>query len=264
MHTVIHTALFIAFLGIASLSPPMAAVFAQGNQNPSVQAEFEMLDTKKDQDGIIALWQKHPMETAFVIDTYLEGGLALFEQSGAEKKEEIGAMYDRGLRGALAADKAFGRKIFSDYASSFIGWDNDEKKQFRFGQKSYNEAKDALQKGAYTDAFTLANDSINAARPLGDWWGVAVAQTVSGEAQEGLDNFSGALVSFSEARLLFQNFGMMEDLLRSEMGMARSLVKLKRFPRALVTIESAQSIALQLNKTEVLEDLKALHNIVSK
>ncbi|MGH1376572.1 MAG: hypothetical protein ACRBCK_09515 [Alphaproteobacteria bacterium] len=254
---------FLAFFfGIGFLFN-VAPVLAQSkDEQAAVKERFEALDNKQDIDGIVVLWQNNPSVTAFVIDTYLEGALALFEQSNGENENKIKAMYDRGLRGALAADKAFGRKVFSDYASSFIGWDDQQKRQFRSGQKFYGDAKEALKAKRYEDAFASANESISVARPLGDWWGVAVAQAVSGIAQEEMLDFQGALVSFSEARLLFHNFGMMEDLLRSEIAMARVLIELKRFPRALVSIDYAEPLALQLRDKDGQEELNVLRSLL--
>ena len=241
-----------------SLFIQAGTVLAQEKPKSAAQIKFETLDSKQDQAAIIALWREHPGKTAFIIDSYLEGGLALFEQSGVAAQNEIKAMYDRGLRGALAADKAFGRKIFADYASSFIGWDDEQKKQFRFGQQAYGKAKKALENKQFKAALASATESTNAARPLGDWWGVAVAQAVAGAAQEELHNPQSALEAFSEARFIFHNFGMMEYLLPSEVAMSRLLVELKRFPRALVTIESAAALALQHKNTVAQEELKML------
>ena len=70
----------------------------------------------------------------------------------AYKDGDIKTMRARARKGALAADKAFGRVIFTDYTMSFIGCTQDEQGRFRAGQKAHGEARTALKAGDHAKA----------------------------------------------------------------------------------------------------------------
>ena len=233
---------------------------AGAQQKPKSEAHlsFETFDKASDQNAIIKLFRNNPGEVAFIMDSYLEGALALFEQAGHAENDQIEALFAHGLRAAFAADEAFGRRIFSDYASSFAGWDDAQKKQFRSGQAFYGEARTALEEQRYEDAIIAAEGSFGAADPLGDWWGVAVSLAVIGTAQEQLNRKQEALNAYSRARLLFQNFGMMDDLLSTEVAMTRLLKELGRAPRAQATANSAEKLAIILGNKNAEKEIAKL------
>ena len=89
---------------------------ACGLSQDNFKKRFEALDDKRDHDGVVALWKGAPGRVLGTIDSYLEGALKLMEEGKADDKT-IATMHQRALRGALAADQAFDRAIYTDYAA---------------------------------------------------------------------------------------------------------------------------------------------------
>lgn len=205
---------------------------------PSTKMIFETLDQKGEKESIVTLFKENPADAVFVMDSYLEGALALYEE-GSASDIEIQSMFEQGLRAAKAADTAFNRRIFTDYAASFSGWNDSQKKQFRKGQKLYKEARKALSQKELEKALLIAEESRMASEPIGDWWGAAAAMALTGAAQRQLGNNQAALDSFGRARIIFQAFGMEKKLISTEIEMGRTLIKLQANLRAKVTLESA-------------------------
>lgn len=223
----------------------------------NLKERFEALDAKGDRAGIVALWKENPSRILSIIDSYLEGGLKILEGDAPDRKK-VDAMYARAIRGALAADEATGRSIFSDYASSFAGWNAEQQKQFRAGQKAFGAHRTALREGKVAEALRLARECEKHARPLGDWWGTAMGLSGIGNCLERMGQPEQALTAHQDARLIYQNLG-----LRSELGnltaMARLLVELDRKPRARVTIEKALVLARRSRRgANTVKELEAL------
>lgn len=228
-----------------------------------VKAAFESLDGKKDHAGMVALWKKHPGRALGVIDSYLEGGLKILEGDKPDQ-ESVKAMFARALRGAHAADEALGRCIFSDYAASFVGWTPEQQKRFRGGQKAFGAFRKAIrsQDGA-EKALTEATRCLDLARPLGDWWGMAMGHTGRGQALEKLGRLEEALAAHQAARLIYHDFHLSSEL-NNLRAMARLLVKLDRKPRARVTVKRALVLAKALGKRgeRALAELEELSRVL--
>lgn len=232
--------LFLAVLGARS---PAAAQDTGG-----LRKSFEELDAKGDQAAIVALWKANPGATLAVIDSYLEGSMKLMEKNGDAK--EIEALQQRALRGARAADTAHGQSIFSDYASSFVGWTPEQRKSFRGGQRAFSAAMQAAQKKDWKAALAKGEECLKLARPLGDWWGTAMGLSVIGDAQEQLGTLEAALEAHSQARLIYHSLGLAGDEYGNLRSMAALLGKLDRRPRALNSIASALALADALGDAE--------------
>ncbi len=231
-----------AALDPAALAP--ATVASVGRDPSDLTERFEALDDAGDRAGIVELWRAHPYDALPVIDSYLEGSLAAIEADPAKRgSDEIEALHARALRGARAADQAFGRAIFSDYAASFAGWTAEEGARFRRGQQAFGEFRAASKAGRHESALEHASACVELAEPLGDWWGTAMGLGGMGAALHALGRDAEALVPLSRARLLNHELG----LAGSEYGNLRTLVDvlvaLDKSSRAKVAIESALVLA---------------------
>ncbi len=245
-----HLALSVLLVAVLA-----ASAAAQGD----LQKRFEALDDAGDHAGIVALWRDHPFQTIGTIDSYLEGFLALVEKPGEADAAKIEAMKKRALRGARAADEAFGRPIFGDYASSFVGWSPEQQAAFREGQKANGAARGALRKKDFEAARKQALLCIEKARPLGDWWGTASGLSALGQAERGLGRSEAALDALQQSRILFHDLGLAKDAARDAAEMVELLLELDRPVRAAVTVEQGLGLAKACKDaalTARLEDLR--------
>ena len=229
-----------------------------------VRLKFEALDEKHDNPAIVQLWRDNPAEALGVIDSYLEGSLSKLEADRATPPATIAAMEARGLRGARAADEAFSTAIFADYAASFGSWNGEEQTRFRRGQELFGVASKALRAKNYAEALAKATDSLELARPLGDWWGSAMALGVMGQAHLQLGQKLEALECASQARLIDHDLRLVQAEYTSLDVIVRAATALGRVERALVAAEAGLALAHQLGEEagaaayeKALTDLRA-------
>jgi tetratricopeptide (TPR) repeat protein len=233
---------------------------AQGGGD--LRKAFEELDAKKDDAGLREFWKQNADATLGLIDSYLEGSLREIEKKGDAKK--IAQMQQLALRGAKAADAAHGREIFTDYASSFIGWDEAQRKSFRAGQKAFGKAGAALKQGDAAAALAAAEECVALARPLGDWWGTAMGLTASAEAQEKLGKTEAAADLHAQAWLIHRELGLRGDAYGNLASMARLYADLGRTERARVSAERALEMARALGDAEGTAKLEELVKRLAK
>jgi len=212
-----------------------------------LKARFEALDTAGDHSAVVALFRSNPNGVMFLIDSYLEGSLALFEKEGSAKADEIQSMHSRAIRGAKAASDAFMSPDILDYASSFAGWNDEEKMQFRAGQKACRASSKAHKAKDYEAALKHAQAGLDAAWPLGDWWGTAMAMSAQGRAYIGLDQPMDALRSLSTARILYHGLALYRSARGQDLQMVPLMLELGRFPRANATIDRGLAAANRYN-----------------
>ena len=223
---------------LACLTVAVAVPLAAQN---NLKSQFESLDDKGDHAGVVALWKTNPARVLGTIDSYLEGALKILESDDPDVSK-IKGMHARALRGARAADEASGRSIFSDYTSSFVGWNAAQQKRFRAGQGAFSAHRKAMKGGKLDEALAQAEKCHDLALPLGDWWGTAMGLSGMGAALEQTGKLERALSAHSRARLLYQSLGLSSELTNLT-AMARILVKLERKPRARVTVDKAMAMA---------------------
>lgn len=254
---------------VRSLVACVAAVcLLAGARGPAAQdigalrKTFEELDAKKDETGLQAFWKENAPATLYVIDSYLEGSMRELEKKGDAKK--IAAMQQLALRGAKAADAAHGTHIFADYASSFVGWDEAQRKNFRGGQKAHRKAGEAMKKGDAAAALTAAEECVALARPLGDWWGTAMGLTAAAEAQEKLGKHEAAADLHAQAWLIHRELGLVGDAYGNLASMARLYTELGRTERARVSVERALEMARALGDAEGTTQLEELAKKLAK
>lgn len=247
------------FLGsfVAALS------LAAAPQEDELAVKFRAFAAKQDRAGLVALWREHPGETLASIDEYLEGSLAKTEEARAKKEkvdeQEIRAMHATALFGASCADEAFGTAIFSDYASSFVGFDEAQQYKFRRGQAAHKQAQALLREKKGAEALEHAKECAELARPLGDWWGTAMGLAAMGKAYEQLEKQEEALSAYSLAALIYHDLRLLGAELPNVTATARLCVELGRKPRAEAAIARGLELATALGDPRskgALEELK--------
>lgn len=233
----------------------LAAVFCGTVSAQSTKASFEELAEKKAGNKIVELWKKTPFETLPTIDSYLEGSLKLVEASEAPDQDAIVGMHAKAMGGARAADEAFGSVVFSEYASSFIGWTREQQKQFRLGQKAYGDARAAQQADRFEDALAAGQDCVTKAQPLGDWWGTAMGYSAIGAAQKGLGNVEKALTAFTSSRAIYHDLRLGGAELNCTVEMVALLKQRGSMERAKVTCQQGIALAERLGNTSAKAQL---------
>ncbi len=213
---------------------------------------YRDLATKNDIAGLEALWRQHPAAVLATIDADLEGSLKLIEEGRPRHDKEVKAMRARARRGALAADAAFGRVIFTDYAMSFIGWQSAEQARFRNGQKAHGASREALKAGDYTAALAAGQRCVELAHPLGDWWGTAMGWGDVALAHEASGDIPAAVTAHSTAHLIYYDLGLLSSAQRHAQSMALLLEKQGNLDRAMSAIEAA------LNTAKARKDTSAI------
>ncbi|MCP3914588.1 MAG: hypothetical protein GY711_03410 [bacterium] len=222
-----------------------------------VKAQYQALFEKLDGAGLRKLWSEHPDLVLITFDADLEGSLKIHEATpDGSRQKEADALRDRALWGATVASDVTGRPVFADYAISFAGWGEAERKQFRSGQASYKDGMQAFRKGAFAVALAAGTACRDAAEPLGDWWGTAMGLTLEGMALEARGEHERALRRTSRARLLNNALGLRGSEYQNLRGMISQLTTLRRWERAHLTADAAVTIARERKDTAgVIENL---------
>lgn len=223
----------------------------------ALRAQYHECFEAEAEGRLAQLWLDNQGLILTTIDADLEQSLSIWEASpDAPDADAIAELHARALFGARVASTVTARPIFHDYASSFVGWDDDDKRRFRAGQAAYGDAMGALRSDDAEGALKSARACTEAAEPLGDWWGTAMGLSAEGIALSQLGRHDEALVASSRARLLYDQLG----LLGSEYGCLRAmvgqLVALERWPRARATLDDAIATAEALGDERGLAALR--------
>lgn len=247
------------FLAALLLAAAPAFVLAAPAVPGSVHEQFIELASKQDHDAVLALWRAHPGEVLGTIDADLEGSLRLREKA-AEKGTEpdlkvITAMQLRALWGARIAVEASGHPLIVDYVSSFVGWNAEQQKQFRSGQKAYARSAKALAGGDAKAALEAGIECLQLTGPLGDWWGSAMGCDAIAAAQAALGNHEKALESAAFGRTICHDLGLLGDEYGALKRMIAACSALGRLPRARTACDSALALAKQLGDEAGIKEL---------
>jgi hypothetical protein len=246
---------------LAVLPGPDSTVAAQDTASggPATPAErYEALAAEGYYAGLVELWREAPESAIPVIDSDLEGSLALWEEHGAQRADEIAALIERALLGARAATEATGRRRILDYVTSFAGWDAEQKAAFRQGQQAFRSGREALRAGDARTALERGRSCRDLAEPLGDWWGTAMGLQLEGQALVALDRREEAVTPLARARLVYRELGLTASALRIEVELADLLLELGREPRARAMIEDGLSTARRLGMDDLAERFSEL------
>lgn len=236
------------------------------DRRAKVTAEYHKLTAEQNAEGLKKLWKENEGLVLQTIDADLEGSLSLWEAAkDAPPKEEIAELHKRALFGAKCASQALSRPIFLDYAASFVGWTDEQKGDFRTGQKVYGRAMQELKDGNAEVALEAAKETVLRAAPLGDWWGAAMGYGGQGSALQQMGELEDALKAYSQARLLNADLGLQFSEYRNLQGMLSCCRALERWQRGLATAESVVEYAEAFGDEDGLKDaLRAKKEIEGK
>lgn len=211
-----------------------------------VRKQFVELAGKQDHDAVLALFRAHPSAVLGAIDADLEGSLKVREKSTEPDMQKINDLQSRALWGARIAAEASGHPMILDYASSFVGWNDAERKRFREGQAAFGRAMKALAAEEPDKALAAAMECLQLSGPLGDWWGSAMGCDAIASAQAALENHEKALESAAFARTIYHDLGLEGDEYTVLQTMIEACRKLGRTARAKVACDSAIVLAKKL------------------
>ena len=236
----------------AAVASAVALVLAGASAAPPQDAEAEVLAgyrklaDAQDEAGLANLWAAHPELVLTTIDEDLEGSLALREKSEAPDETRIAQMHARAIFGARAAAAAGLSPLLADYAAAFSGWNAEQQKQFRAGQKAFGRARAAAQAGKHEDALAAGNECVALAEPLGDWWGTAMGFSAAGQSLSALGRHEEALVALGRARVLHHDLGLTGSEYGNLQAMVAALSALGGGPRLAELARQAAALGRAL------------------
>lgn len=215
-----------------------------------VRARYLELAAKGDGDACRELWRKERGSILPVIDADLEGSLKVREEAAGraltpDDERKIQDMQRRALWGANQA-AAVGHPFVLDYAASFVGWDEEQRSNFRAGQRAYSEARSALKKGDHAAALTAARRCRELAAPLGDWWGAQMGWEAEARALESSGAKEEALAAWSRVRMVATTIALAGDEYEATAKVAELAAGLGRTERARAAAQAAIALAKAL------------------
>jgi hypothetical protein len=222
-----------------------------------VRKQFVELAGKKDKDALVALWKANPGVVLSVIDQDLEGSLRDMEKGEAPDSAKVKEKQQRALFGAECAAIATGHPILVDYASSFVGWNAEQKRQFRDGQKVCAASGEALAKGDKAAALAKGKECIERASALGDWWGTAMGYDAVGHAAQAMGGIDDALTALTQARMINHDLGLSGEEFQELSVLTDLSIAAERWQRALAFVRDAQVLAGTLGDADGAKALAA-------
>lgn len=245
--------MLILALALAFTSPAPAV------QQDQVRTDFVALFEGREKEGLLELWRENPGAILVTIDADLEGALSEWEKKpDAPDTAAIAERHERALWGAMAATELTGNPIFADYAASFIGWDTEQKRSFRAGQKAFGSARRALAGGDTEAALAAARDCIGRAGPLGDWWGLAMGLQAEGDALARQGDHAAAALSLARARQVNHDLGLTGAEYGCSVSLARVLAQHGPHERARAAVSHAIALAVAVGDENGQGELMAL------
>ncbi len=229
-----------------ALLVPLLSPFAAAEP----RERYVELATKGDAAGCQALWREARGAILPVIDADLEGSLKIREDAAgralsADEEKKIETLHRRALWGGQQA-AAVGHPFILDYASSFVGWDEEQRSSFRAGQRAYSEARGALKKGDHSAALIAAKRCRELAAPLGDWWGAQMGWEAEARALEASGEKEEALAAWSRVRMVATTISLAGDEYEATTRVAELSAELGRVERARAAVDAAIALAKEL------------------
>lgn len=249
---------------LLSLAPTTAPLpLPQDDRRAKVSEQYKALAEARDAESLGELWKQNRGLVLQTIDADLEGSLALWEKDKEKApKDQIAALHARALYGAEVASQALQQPIFLDYASSFVGWNDQQKASFRAGQQVYGRAMRELKEKNWEVALEAGRETVERASALGDWWGMAMGYGAEAEAARQLGWFEDSLRAFSMARQINHDLGLEYSEYKNLEGLVAVARADSRFTRALVAakdwVASAKAFKDQAGLKKALTSLVAI------
>jgi hypothetical protein len=242
---------------LLSLQTPAAPAPAPAKSGKEMRAQFFELAGKKDHDACLALWKANPGAVLPSIDADLEGSLKAREKSSEPNMNTILDMHARALWGAQIAFEASGDPMILDYASSFVGWNDEQRKSFREGQAAFRTAMTALKGGDAKAALAAGQQCLDLASELGDWWGTAMGYDAIAASQKSLGALDKALEAAGHARAIYHSLALEGDEYEAATSMVDLCVTAKRIPRGKAACHIALALAKKLHDADGERNLLA-------
>lgn len=236
---------------------PAAPAPSPAKNGKEVRAQFFEYAGKKDHDGCLALWKANPGAVLPSIDADLEGSLKAREKSGDSGASTVMDMHQRALWGAQIAYEASGDPMILDYASSFVGWNEDDRKSFREGQAAYRTATKALKGGDAKAALAAGQQCLDLASALGDWWGTAMGYDAIAASQKSLGALDKALEAAGHARAIYHSLGLEGDEFEAVSMVADLCVTTKHVYRGKAACRIGIALAKKLGQKDAEKSLTA-------
>lgn len=236
---------------------PVLACVGQGDPSETSRAELERHLRAGEEAAVIDWFKAHPDAGLPFFDHYLEGGLKLIERGSDRASAD--ASFEMGLKFAALADRALGEMSFSEYARAFAGWDAAQQKQFRAGQRLFREGMQALKTDA-ARALGLCQQSLDQSKPLGDYWGTAMAQSGIGAARLAQKEYEPAKAAFTEAARLYERLHLRQDRAETFIELAKAQIGLGDESGARDTLQAAQRLLTTGDPPALRENIDKLLN----
>jgi hypothetical protein len=237
---------------LLALAPSTPAIDAK-----EVRKQYVECHSKKDGAALLALWKEHPGAVLPTIDSDLEGSLKLREKSAAPDAKAIADLHARALWAAQIAFEASNDPMILDYASAFVGWNEEQRKHFREGQTAFRTAMNSMKAGDGKGALESGKQCLERASHLGDWWGMAMAFDAIAAGHKALGDEDRALEAASRARAIYHSLGLEGDEYQAATQMADLCVRLKRAARGKAACGIALALAKKLGDAEGEKSLLA-------
>lgn len=208
-----------------------------------------------DADRLAELWRSAPERVLVTIDADLEGSLSLVEKwtgpmpentkgkAVQEDMKKVAALHERAVFGARVAARAIDRPLLADYAVSFTGWTPEQQAQFRKGQQTFGQAREALGAGELDRALELAQKTAELAEPLGDWWGTAMGRSLAARVAWEQGNSELAVLESARARSIHHAIGLAGSEASDLIVLAEASLALGNRQRAAEAVRAGLELA---------------------
>ncbi len=259
MNTTFFVLLIAGALRTDAVMPPAQlaaapAVQETGEVDPFVLTYREAAATG-DSKRLSELWSNAPQPVLWTIDADLERSLRLVEKlregegegepAGDSQKiqQEVEALRTRALFGARIAAEVLDRPLLADYAVSFAGWNRAQQIQFRKGQQTFGQAREAREAGDLERALELALKTVELAEPLGDWWGTGMGRSLAGRIAQQQGNSELALLESARARSIHRAIGFVGSEISDLIVLAEASLALGNRSRAAEAVRAGLKLA---------------------
>jgi hypothetical protein len=196
------------------------------------------------------------------IDSHCEGWLAL-KESGAlateDGKKQSDDMQATGRKLAAMADEVLGNTRLVNYVTSFYGWNDEQQKRFREGQKLYKQgatlAHEARTPEEAMNAISPLQQSLGDARALGDTWGQSMALALIGRIQADNKLYPESTATMKEAVKLGREIRDLDSVWAGLAVQYETAIAQQAYEPAHEALQEQYLLAKDLNDTQTEEKI---------